>query len=73
MKTLLFPSAKDRTRYLQDADAKKKIDEDYSQIMIGYVQEMSACHLYPTGHRTQRRIKRDLVKILVDCFATTKK
>lgn len=43
---------------------------------------MSACdeskvatstHLSPKGQRTQGRIKSDLVKIFVDCFATAKK
>ena len=77
---LLFPSAKDRTRYLQDADAKNN-RENYSQIMIEYVQEMSACdeskvatstHLYPKGQRTERRIKSNLVKIFAGCFATAK-
>lgn len=61
---------------------QKIIDEDYSHIMIEYVQEMSACdeskvatstHLNPKGQRTQRRIKSDLVKIFAGCFATAKK
>lgn len=61
---------------------QKIIDEDYSHIMIEYVQEMSACdeskvatstHLNPNGQRTQRRIKSDLVKIFAGCFATAKK
>ena len=61
---------------------QKIIDEDYSHIMIEYVQEMSACdeskvatstRLNPKGQRTQRRIKSDLVKIFAGCFATAKK
>lgn len=61
---------------------QKIIDEDYSHIMIEYVEEMSACdeskvatgtHLNPKGQRTQRRIKSDLVKIFAGCSVATAK